>query len=225
MKPHIIYRDVKKLRLHISPDGKLTAIAPKWMSQEKIFEFVKKKTKRVQKHLDKLESNKKNALYTWLRATDLPLYGDIYTSIVTDEMWSKYYVDSESKIIRRWGGKVWVKSLSELLHFHAGAFLQHRLDVHSREQWLEYNKCYIRSQKTKRGTCSTKRNIWLNRRLIMCPIWIQDYVIVHELCHLLHMNHSADFRSELRTRFPRTDEAKAWFKKHGHEVMNLGRED
>lgn len=226
MKPKIIYRNVKKLRLQISPEGILTAIAPTGMSQEKILEFVNKKKAWIARHMAKIEKNKKNALYTWLATSQLPLYGDIYTCIVAPEMWSKYYVDSESKIVRRWWGHAWwVKSLPELLRFHADAFLQHRLDVHAREQWLQYNKCYIRSQKTKRGTCSTKKNIWLNRRLIMCPIWIQDYVIVHELCHLIHMNHSAEYRAELKSRYARVDEARKWFKTHGNEVMTLGREE
>lgn len=61
----------------------------------------------------------------------------------------------------------------------------------------ELNRVSIKEQKTRWGSCSTKRNINLNWRLILMPEATLEYVIIHELMHLRHMNHSRDFWREV----------------------------
>lgn len=79
-----------------------------------------------------------------------------------------------------------------------------------------WQKLYIRSQKTKWGTCSSKGNISLNWRLIKCPVNIWDYLIVHELCHTVHMNHSKAFWELVKKHHPEVDFAHRWLKKEGN---------
>ncbi|MBP6256196.1 M48 family metallopeptidase [Patescibacteria group bacterium] len=76
----------------------------------------------------------------------------------------------------------------------------------------------MRSQKTKRGTCSSNRHISLNRKLITLPDRIIDYVICHELAHLTHMNHSKQFRDHCTSLYPRTKEAKKRMKQEGYMI-------
>jgi len=82
---------------------------------------------------------------------------------------------------------------------------------------FEYNKLFIRNQKTKRGTCSSRRNLSLNIRLARAPDRVIEYVICHELTHLIHMNHARVFRDELAKIYPReqTKKAKEWLKING----------
>ncbi len=58
---------------------------------------------------------------------------------------------------------------------------------------VHYNRLTIRSQKTIWGSCSAKNNINLNWRLLWMPYRVADYVVIHELCHLDHLDHSAEF--------------------------------
>jgi predicted metal-dependent hydrolase len=80
---------------------------------------------------------------------------------------------------------------------------------------FSWSRVFIRSQKTKWGTCSSKGNISLNWRLIKCPEFIRRYIIIHELCHTVHMNHSKAYWSLLRTHFAGVDEAHQWLKSEG----------
>lgn len=82
-----------------------------------------------------------------------------------------------------------------------------------------YNRLFIRSQKTKWGTCSSKKNLSFNWRLIKCPYWIWDYLFVHELCHTVHFNHSKAYWKLVDEHFPQRKEAEAWIKKNADVVF------
>ncbi len=76
---------------------------------------------------------------------------------------------------------------------YAYEFLLTRLDKYSEQFNLPYRRLTVRAQKTRWGSCSAKKNINLNYRLIFLPEYLMDYVILHELAHLRHMNHSRQF--------------------------------
>ena len=73
----------------------------------------------------------------------------------------------------------------------------------------------IRNQKSKWGSCSGKGNINLNWRLIKCPRFVQDYIFVHEMCHLKHLNHSAAYWALVDRHYPDRARAENWLKEHG----------
>lgn len=78
-----------------------------------------------------------------------------------------------------------------------------------------WSRVFVRSQKTKWGTCSSKGNISLNWRLIKCPENIRRYIMIHELCHTVHMNHSKSYWALVKQYYPETDMAHRWLKKEG----------
>ena len=57
-----------------------------------------------------------------------------------------------------------------------------------------------------------------NYRLLYAPPKVLDYVVVHELCHITHMNHSKDFWNMVASIMPDYKEAKQWLKEHGKEL-------
>lgn len=75
--------------------------------------------------------------------------------------------------------------------------LIHRLKELSKKHGFTYNKIFIRNQKTRWGSCSTKNNINLNRKLIDLPDELIKYVILHELVHTRIKSHSRAFWNEL----------------------------
>ena len=76
-------------------------------------------------------------------------------------------------------------------------------------------KISIRCQKTRWGSCTREGNISLNCLLALAPSEVFDAIIVHELCHLIEMNHSSRFYSHIYRVFPDYKKCKAWLNKNG----------
>lgn len=81
-----------------------------------------------------------------------------------------------------------------------------------------YTSITIRDQKTRWGSCSSRGTLSFNYRLIYGPAGPLDYVVVHELCHLTHMNHSRDFWNMVERIMPDYRVYKQWLRDHGHEL-------
>lgn len=81
-----------------------------------------------------------------------------------------------------------------------------------------YTSVTIRDQKTRWGSCSSRGTLSFNYRLIFAPPAVLDYVVVHELCHLTHMNHSKDFWNLVGLVMPDYKIHKRWLREHGHEL-------
>ena len=85
---------------------------------------------------------------------------------------------------------------------------------------VEYNRITIRCQKTRWGSCSSKGNLNFNCLLVLLPDEIINSVIVHELCHIKQMNHSAKFYAEVEKFFPDYKRCHTWLKQNGSKYMS-----
>ncbi len=85
---------------------------------------------------------------------------------------------------------------------------------------VTYNKITIRCQHTHWGSCSSKGNLNFNCLLILLPDEIIDSVIVHELCHIKQMNHSAKFYAEVEKVFPSYKQCHTWLNQNGSKYMS-----
>lgn len=79
----------------------------------------------------------------------------------------------------------------------------------------EINQVRLKYNRSNWGSCSSSGNINLSSRLLLAPSWVRDYVIVHELSHIQHMNHSKAYWSEVSRVYPNYQKAEYWLKKHG----------
>lgn len=81
------------------------------------------------------------------------------------------------------------------------------------------NKITIKNQHTIWGSCSSKRNINYNYKIIMAPMEVIDYLVVHELCHLIYMNHSKQYWNMVRKVMPDYKIREHWLKENGLKLM------
>lgn len=84
---------------------------------------------------------------------------------------------------------------------------------------LQYKNVKITSAKTRWGSCSNRGNISFSWRLIMAPPDVVEYVVVHEMAHLKHGNHSHRFWSEVKKMLPNYEIRKKWLKDNGYSLV------
>ena len=80
---------------------------------------------------------------------------------------------------------------------------------------VEFANAKIVDNRFRWGSCTPKDNVNLNWRLIKAPMFVIDYVIVHELAHLIEANHTPRFWNVVRTHAPTMEKARSWLRDHG----------
>ena len=187
---------------------------PMAFTDEEVEKLLEKKAKWIASKRQFFEQKTK----IQLRRNEILLFGNRYAYFYSSKYHNKVVVNHESKTLqakRDLLDKVvqekWLKSVAKK---HISA----RVKELSEALLLPYNKLYIRSQKRKWGNCSSEKNISLNWRLIKAPEFVIDYVIIHELCHTVIMNHSARFYTLLRSHCPDGNAAQAWLDRYGNSL-------
>ena len=92
--------------------------------------------------------------------------------------------------------------------------ISERVNWHSSSSGLRYNKIRISDAQKRWGSCSAKGNLNFSWRLIMAPLRVIDYVVVHELAHLEEKNHSKRFWNKIKIMLPDYEQYRDWLKEN-----------
>lgn len=95
------------------------------------------------------------------------------------------------------------------------------VEYYADQMGVSYERIAIRTQKSRWGSCSGRKNLNFNALLIMTPEDVVHYVVVHELCHLKEMNHSERFWNEVERVHPSYREDRKWLQEHGDELISM----
>jgi predicted metal-dependent hydrolase len=90
-----------------------------------------------------------------------------------------------------------------------------RVHQYARELGVRFSAARIVENRYRWGSCTVGNNLSLNWRLIKAPMFVIDYVIVHELAHLIEPNHTQSFWSIVSAKMPTMKKAKSWLREHG----------
>ena len=196
-----ISAQAKRLQLKIDARG-IVLVCPVTSSREDALDFLNANRSWVLKHMDQATPEK----FVWpeeinLAANDQHFsitycWGAKRASMQTSSLGCvKCFLPVKDphlfkQLFRRW------------LVRQARSWLLIRLEDLSEFYGLPYRYAAVRCQKTRWGSCSANKDISLNAQLMFFPSSVVDYVITHELCHTIYMNHSKDFWSMVEAYLP-----------------------
>jgi predicted metal-dependent hydrolase len=210
----LIQKEVKHARLRVSEDGCIRVIIPTTFSQDDLDSLIKKKQHWVDKHLKFFNGMSKINL----QRNQLLLYGNRYSYFYDSKYEHKVTIDHKHNSIKS-KRNLLDKTLQQKWYTDvAKKYLTNRTQELAEKLHFEYNKLYIRNQRKKWGNCSKEKNISLNWRLVKAPMFVIDYLIVHELLHTVVMNHTHKFWTMLKSYYPDYKDAINWLDKYGNNL-------
>ncbi|SDO08349.1 hypothetical protein SAMN05518871_11015 [Psychrobacillus sp. OK028] len=204
---NIQYGNGKKLSIQIDSVGFITVKAPKDNSKEMIISAIESNGKWI---LEKLEEIRKARELPQAReyhahgkflymGKERPLHELINCSDVNEE--------------------VLKKRLKKFYMARCKEIVEKRIKIYQKQLKVKPKIIEIVESKVKWGSCSSDRKITFNFRLAMAPIEVIDYVIIHELCHITHMNHDRSFWRRVGSVMPDYKEKEEYLARHSHSML------
>ena len=219
MNPNKIIRSKRKtLSLTINENAELIIRAPKRLSIEKIQDFINEKESWINRKKRLIENQIKDVTSNHNKLLYL---GNLFPINVEQNASKELFFTGEEFI----ANSIEPDSLSlSIKKWYKNKFKEialPRVAYFANKHNLMVNQVRIKNQKTMWGSCSSKNNINLNYLLLMAPMGVIDYVIVHELVHTIHRNHSTDFWDSVELIMPEFQEHKRWLKKNGYKLRRI----
>ncbi len=237
----------RTVTITVHPEQGVVVHTPPAYSQTGVEKFLKEKSAWIAKHLRRMESDRaKRPRFRWVDGHPFPFRGRDYPlrlvpnserdavrlaeghlvvemtrdpgangflaaslaePVNTAQPISNAEQDAVAEQVRGW-----FREQARLVIMARVAFFQRTIGV-------QPTRIRIRSQKRRWGSCSQRGSLNFNWCLILAPPEVMDYVIVHELCHLIEMNHSPRFWKLVAQVVPEHEERKAWLRENGEVLM------
>ena len=198
-------------------DGNVEVKAPFNLKQKEIDLFILKKEKWIKNKILFQKSIKKLPKKKFINGEVFKLLGkDLILKININDTKKTYikndYICLDLKNNTKNNKEKIKKELELFFRSFSERILKEKTLIESKKMNLKVKEIKVRSYKNRWGSCSSNGNISYNWKLIMAPERIINYVIIHELCHLIHFNHSRDYWREVSKKLPNYKENKEWLK-------------
>ena len=208
----------RTIALIVETDGTVTVRAPLRATNKTILQFVEKHTKWVEKKKSEIRSVVPLRPKQYVPGENFLYLGQNHALEVVHGQQKKLVLEDGFKIAAS------VQENAELI-FQSWYRQQARLIITERVKFFadkhafHYDRIRITSARTRWGSCSTKGSLSFSWRLIMTPLDVVDYVVIHELTHTVHQNHSERFWKLVEHILPEYKESQKRLKHFGQQIL------
>lgn len=204
----------KTVAIEITPDGCIIIRAPKRLSLKAIEELVQDKEKWIRGKLQEIGRQQKLLQPLQFRTGDeLWFLGEKYTFTVTDGS-GMIYLQGDKLYFPQEQLERGPELLSRWFKKEAEGILLERTEYFSGLTGIKHNSVKITAARKRWGSCSSKGTLSFSWRLLQAPLPVIDYVVVHELVHIEHMNHSRQFWARVEEILPDYREKREWLRQN-----------
>lgn len=203
---HVAYGPWSKLSIQVEPTGFVTVKAPNGASEESILRAVEKQGAWLAGRLDAIEKGRADAQLREYqdqgKFLHLGRYCLLHELIATEGL-------NEDELRLK---------LKKFYFASCKQVVLERIEKYQQMLKVKPKSIEIVESRTKWGSCSSNKALTFNYLLAMAPVEVIDYVIIHELCHLTHMNHDRSFWRRVGSVMPDYKEKEAYLDRYGHAM-------
>lgn len=198
----------KTLALTINSQGQLVVRAPLKLKETIIQDFIRQKAGWVAKKQEQvLSSLKERQPFTLAEGATVPFLGKDFTVRrvgATDISFAGETIRVPERMT--------TFGFTDWLRLQAASFIRPRVDHYAGQMNLHYASIRMSEARRRWGSCGAKDTLNFAWRLVMCPPWIIDYVVVHELAHIAYKNHGPRFWAQVAAALPDYKKARDWLR-------------
>ncbi len=212
----IICSKRRTVALKITEDAQLIIKAPLFVHDEILKQFIVKHQKWIIKKLNETtERREKVVQKKFVNGEEFSYLGQLFKLHITDCIQEPFVFDNGFYVSKEYEAQIkdlfiqWYKR-------EAHRKIVERVEYYAKKWGFKYRKIRITAALTRWGSCTLNGNLNFSYRLIMAPIEVVDYVVVHELAHLVEHNHSPKFWKLVETIIPEYKKMKKWLKENGY---------
>lgn len=206
----------KTLSIYIERDGRVSVLAPKELDEQRIDELVQSKSYQIYKFLAQQEElNRPQRMREVVNGESFLYLGRSYQLKIVKDLDLPLQL-KQGYFMLRAGEKNRAEEHFKAFYKEKGASrIQNRVEYFSSRMRLKTGIVKVMELQNRWASCTKKGDLNFHWKCMMAPLTVLDYIIVHELAHLRHDNHSQAFWNEVDKVLPNYQEQKAWLKMNG----------
>ncbi|MGL5313289.1 MAG: M48 family metallopeptidase [Peptostreptococcaceae bacterium] len=230
IKAILIYRERKNITIEIKPKDKIKIISPLNIPRKNIEQLVINKGDWILKKLDEYKNmDDFNVEKEYKNGEKFYYLGKEYTLVINkvnnNRLNPQVYIENNNIIIKTYNIdeeyikenlKKWYKKESERVILDR---LQRCREYSPIMMKLNPRSIKVKEQKKRWGSCTSKRDIYINSKIVMARPSSIDYILIHEFSHLVHMNHSKDFYNLVESIMPEYKKEEKWLKLNSYKLF------
>jgi len=197
--------------LRLGSDGSARVTVPRRGSIKAAREFAQRQVAWIEKQLHKRTTQSAQPA-AWVHGTEILFRGEMSTLLVDLDGKRVRFADQSIALRENLG------DLRPAIEEHLRTLAVRELFARTWElaslHGVAISRVSVRNQRSRWGSCSARKTISLNWRLVQTPVFVTDYIILHELMHLREMNHSRRFWRQVEQVCPDFQKAESWLKAH-----------
>ena len=217
----VTYRNRKTIEIGVEPPNIVSVVAPDGIDDDMLLKHIKSKAKWVvqklydlreiqTQHIDREYVNGEAFLYLGRNYTLHLIDDESIKKPITKLFQGKFTINTpvRNQLMLKSSMEDWYRQKTLEKVVERVAYYQKYFEV-------EPAIIKVKEQKKRWASCTSKRELLFNWRCTMAPSWVLDYIVVHEMCHMIYMDHSREFWSLLNRIMPDYEKRRKWLKNYG----------
>jgi predicted metal-dependent hydrolase len=212
----IVYKRRKSIGIHIDAYGHIEVQAPKGTAEEQVLQVVEQKWDWILDKIKEMKDRREGSQEKVYEHGEVFLYlGKSYPILITtdSEITKDYVIFEGDKLhlyVREQEEERIKQTLKRFYYQKCKSLVGDRLKAHQGSFKVKPRSFIISDNQSTWGTCDSKLQLTFNWKLAMAPLEIIDYVVVHEMCHMVHLNHDRSFWRLVGSMDPEYEQHQNW---------------